>query len=415
MKILVVSQYFYPETFRINDICKELVSRGHTVDVLTSLPNVPQGKFYEGYSRKNHGETEWNGVGIERVNVIERTRGSGLKMILNCASFAVNSYFAAGKYGKKDYDVIFVFCNSPVTQIVPAARVKRMAKIPLCVWILDIWPESMFFLLGMKEKDIKSEGLFRKISRWYSNHLYKKADILFTSSLGFESKLRPQGLTKQKFSYFPNYAEEIPPVEPADRSLFGFSDDDFIVGFGGNIGLAQGLDLTVAATEDVNDRRLKWLIMGDGPEAGNLKAEIKRRGLEDRYCFTGFVDQRTMQSNLEMCEAVLVPLKDHEILRLTVPAKLQSAMKAARPVIAFMNGAGADVVNECGCGVSAKAEDPEKLAEAIARLMGMPKETREKMGKSGLEYCNRHYNRETLIDQLESELAEAVRSKQKQE
>ena len=404
MKILVVSQYFYPETFRINDICTELVNRGHTVDVLTSLPNVPQGKFYEGYSRKNHGETSWNGIGIERVNVIERTRGSGIKMIMNCASFAVNSYFAAGKYGKKNYDVIFVFCNSPVTQIVPAARVKRMAKIPLCVWILDIWPESMFFLLGMKEKEIGKEGLFRRISRWYSNYLYKKADILFTSSIGFENKLKGQGLTKPVFSYFPNYAEEIPEVDAAERGSFGFTDDDFIVGFGGNIGLAQGLDLTVDATEKINDPKLKWLIMGDGPEAGNLKAKIREKGLDDRYRFTGFVDQKTMQANLEMCDAVLVPLKDHEILRLTVPAKLQSAMKAARPVLAFMNGAGADVVSECGCGVTAKAEDPDSLADAIKKLISMPKEAREQMGKNGLEYCNRNYNRETLLNQLENEL-----------
>ncbi len=410
MKILVVSQYFYPETFRINDICTELVNRGHTVDVLTSLPNVPQGRFYEGYSRKNHGEKSWNGVGIERVNVIERTRGSGIKMILNCASFAVNSYIAAGKYGKKDYDVIFVFCNSPVTQIVPAARVKRMAKIPLCVWILDIWPESMFFLLGMNEKEIGKEGLFRKISRWYSNHLYRKADILFTSSIGFENKLKGQGLTKPVFSYFPNYAEEIPEVDAAERGSFGFAADDFIVGFGGNIGLAQGLDLTVDATEKVDDPRLKWLIMGDGPEAGNLKAKIREKGLDDRYRFTGFVDQKTMQANLEMCDAVLVPLKDHEILRLTVPAKLQSAMKAARPVLAFMNGAGADVVSECGCGVPARAEDPASLADAIEKLMGMPKEAREQMGEKGLEYCNRNYNRETLLNQLENELHAAASS-----
>ena len=210
MKILAVTMYYWPEPFRITDICEELVRRGHEVDVLTSVPNIPDGEFYEGYGWFRHGEKQRNGVNIERVDVIRRGRGSAVRLALNCASYAFNALFHLPHLARKGYDAIFVFNNSPVSTIYPAKVLSRHTKIPYSVFVLDIWPESMYFLLGLPES-VEKPGLLRRISYSVSRSLYKGAASLLISSPGMREKLRAMGLDNT-IEYFPNYAEPAKPL-----------------------------------------------------------------------------------------------------------------------------------------------------------------------------------------------------------
>ncbi len=406
MKLLVVSQYYWPEPFRITDICEALVERGHSVDVLTSVPNVPQGKFYEGYGWFKRGEKEHNGVRIERVGVVQRKTGSALRLALNCASFAINSLFHIRKLKKNDYDAVFVFNNSPVTKLIPARAIAKKKKIPNIVFLLDIWPQSMFFLLGMKESDRKT--LFRRISYKFSSWLYRSVDLMLISSRGFEEKLREMGI-QCEMEYFPNYAEEYPKTDfCVTRNELGLAEQDFVIAFTGNVGKAQGLDQTVDATAASMNKAVKWLVVGDGPELESLKQKVQDKGLEDSYRFTGWVKGENLPAYLDLADAAFLPLKDQEVLNLTIPAKLQTYMYAGKPVLAFMNGAGMELVEETGCGIAAKAEDTAALAKAIDEMASLSVEQRKEMGERGRAYCETHYNRDKQIDRLVALIDKAV-------
>ena len=405
MNLLVVTQYYYPEPFRITEICETLAARGHHVHVITSVPNVPDGQFYEGYGWFRYGEKERNGVSIERCDCIKRGNNSGLRWALNCTSFLITSFFHT--FGKKrdGFDAVLVFNNSPITTIVPAARIARRLKIPLITWVLDLWPESMFFLIGID--GIQKHALFKRAARSYCNHLYRKCDWILMSSKGFEKKIRDTGFTGQ-IRYFPNFAEETAESEQRSREEVGFGPDDFVIGFAGNVGRAQGLDYTVAATEQLAEPKLRWLIVGDGPDLVHLKELIAEKGLGTHYRFTGRVPGTAVPGYLGICDCLFVPLMDQEVLNLTVPAKVQTYMKSGRPLIAFMNGAGADVVREARCGVTASAESVEELCDAIRGVLTLDKDALIKMGERGREYCRENFDRDSLITKLEGYLREAV-------
>jgi len=407
MRLLVVSQYYWPEPFRITDICESLVKRGHIVDVLTSVPNVPQGRFYEGYGWFARGEKEHNGVNITRVGVFRRGGGSGLRLVLNCASFAVNSLFHIGKLKKNDYDAVFVFNNSPVTKIFPAKVMAKKKRIPNIVFLLDIWPQSFFFLIGMTEGEKRT--LFQRLSYKFSVWLYKSVDLMLISSRGFEAKLRDMGVGCA-LEYFPNYAEVFEATDfLMTRADLGLSDGDFILAFAGNIGKAQGLELTVEALSAADARGVKWLIIGDGPELETLKARVKAAGLADYYVFTGWVEGTRLPAYLELADVLFLPLKSQEVLNLTVPAKLQTYMYAKKAVLAFMDGAGAGLVSEAKCGVVAKAEDPAELAKAVSALLSMSAEELRAMGENGRRYCENNFDKEAQIDRLIEYICSAVR------
>lgn len=407
MKLLVVSQYFWPENFRINDICDGLVERGHVVDVLTSLPNVPQGRFYEGYGWFKRGPKQHNGINIERVGVVQRGRGSALRLVLNCASFAFNSLFHIPKLKKNDYDAVFVFNNSPVSQVWPAKVLAKAKQIPNIIFILDIWPESMYFLLGMKENDKKA--LFKKISRAVSRWFYKSGDLILISSKEFEPKLRMMGLDSE-IEHFPNYAEpfEISDKSGISREKLGLAAKDFVVGFAGNVGKAQALDKLIEVAANLKTGKIKFLIVGDGSELETIKRQAAERGVWDRFVFTGWLESALVPDYLALCSALLVSLEDHEVLNLTIPAKLQTYMYASKPVVAFMNGAGAKAVREAECGVTAAAGDAGDLCEALTTISSCTKRALDTMGRNGRKYCEKNYGREQILDNLAGYIEKAV-------
>lgn len=408
MKLLVVTMYYHPEPFRITDICEELVRRGHEVDVLTSVPNIPDGEFYEGYGWFRHGERERNGVNIERVDVIKRGRDKPVRLALNCASYAFNALFHLPRLAKNEYDAVFVFNNSPVSTIYPAKVLSERMKIPYLVFVLDIWPDSMYLLLDMPIK--AEQSLFRKISYSISRWLYRGAQSLLISSPGMRQKLRDMGL-ENTIEYFPNYAEpdaENTPDASIDRASLGFAEDDIIVGFAGNVGKAQGLSSLVSAAAGLNTKKVRFLIAGDGSELLNLKAQAEREGVSDKFVFTGWLESARLPQYMALCDLGVACLKDNEVLNLVLPAKVQTYMHAGLPVIAFMNGEGARTVKEARCGFTAAAGDENALREAIESASALDRAELKKLGENGRRYCGEHFDRAKIIDDLERYLSEAV-------
>ena len=410
MKLLVVSQYFRPETFRINDICDGLRERGWDIDVLTSLPNVPQGRFYKGYGWFHRGERVDNGMNITRVGVIRRGTGNPVLWVLNCASFAFNALFHLPALLRRDYDAVFVFNNSPVTSIFPASVFAKKAGIPEIVYILDIWPDSMFFLLGKPEQ---GTDLIHRIMDSVCRRLYNSADLILESSIGFKPRLRRLGVSSP-VEYFPNYAE--PPADGAPkrtRSGLGIPENARVIGFAGNIGPAQGLDLLAEAAQNA-DPSLYYLMIGDGPSRSELEDLVKKYGLSERFMFTGWVPGTDVPGYLALCDALLVSLKDSGVLNLTVPAKLQTYMLSGKPVIAFMNGAGADTVTEAGCGYTAEADNVGALRDVLDTVAAADASDLLEKGARGKDYCVENFSREVLLDRLQEYIIRTVEDYKKE-
>lgn len=397
MKLLVVSQYFRPETFRINDICDGLRERGWDIDVLTSLPNVPQGRFYDGYGWFRRGSRTDNGMNITRVGVVRRGTGNPVLWVLNCASFAFNALFHLPALRRGNYDAVFVFNNSPVTSVYPASKFAKKAKIPEIIYILDIWPDSMFFLLGKPEQ---GNDIIHRFMNRVCRKLYNTGDLILESSEGFEPRLRRLGV-KSPVRYFPNYAE--PPVNGVPvrtREQLGIPEEARVTGFAGNIGPAQGLDMLAKAAKDA-DSRMYYLIIGDGPSREELEKTVKEYGLEDRFIFTGWVNGADVPGYLALCDALLVSLKDSGVLNLTVPAKLQTYMLSGKPVIAFMNGAGAETVTAAGCGYTAPADNADALRNVLDTVSTEDIGILRQKGELGRAYCKNNFDRELLLDRLQ--------------
>lgn len=416
MKILVVSQYFWPENFRINEICLDLKARGHEVEVLTSLPNVPDGKFYEGYSLWNKGPKEYEGIPLHRVRVVPRGKSNFILLAVNCATFAINSLFHLPKLMAKSFDCVFIFQPSPISLALPGIVFAKLKKIPSFFYVQDIWPESMYFLLNLKEQ---GQSLFRKISLLVSASLYRGADRWFMSSRGMASRLEYMGIPSEHSHYLPNFSDRYTDTGYDHELATSLGvQDKFTVAFAGNIGRAQGIELLLEAAERTKDLpNLHWLILGDGTERERMQDLVKEKGLEERVTFTGWIPSSEVSRYLGLASALVVMLKRHPIFSITVPSKMQTYLAAGKPILAWMDGEGALVAEESGAGLSAPAEDVSAFCERLQELKAMSADLRLAMGQRGQAYCAEHFGRDKLMDwlseYLEKETNALIPSKRK--
>lgn len=398
MKILVVTQYFWPESFKINDICLGLKERGHEVDVLTGLPNVPDGKYHEGYSFwKKGGPKEYKGIKLNRVRILQR-HNNFINLSFNCASYALFGMTHIPKLKKKNYDIIFVYQISPVTSIVPGKWLKKFTKIPMVTYVLDIWPESMYFLLGKETMP----GFFDKICRGYSKSLYRAADRMLISSKSMEKKLMDMKIEKENIKWFPNTADSI-ERKPYNTELAKkyHLEDKFVITFAGNVGRAQGLDLVIEAAEKVKENKnIAWLIVGDGTERNRLEEVVKEKGLDHQVIFTGWQEKSKLSDFFSISSALIVMLKDNEVLNMTVPAKVQTYLTTGKPILMSANGEAASVIKESKAGLVSEADNVDLLIENLQELVNMTEEKRNQMGENGLAYYKENYDTETLFDEL---------------
>ena len=235
--ILVVSQYFYPEQFRINDICEQWVKDGYEVTVLTGIPNYPQGDFYDGYGISKRRKETWRGIEIIRIPICPRKTGK-VKLALNYMSFVVSGLFWS-LFTKLKADVVFIYEVSPVTQALPGVWYAKRRKIPCYLYVLDLWPENVESVLGIHNKFIL--GAIGTLV----DYIYKRCDIIFTSSRSFIEKIKNRGVKKEKLEFWPQYAEEFYQKYDGKFECEIPRDGVLNLTFAGNIGYAQGLDVLV--------------------------------------------------------------------------------------------------------------------------------------------------------------------------
>jgi glycosyltransferase involved in cell wall biosynthesis len=397
MRLLVVSQYFWPENFRINDLVGELVRRGHQVTVLTGLPNYPDGKVFQEFRDTPARYSNYEGVEIIRVPLAPRGQG-GLRLVLNYLTFALSaSTIGLWKLRGRQFDAILAYEPSPITVGLPAAVMRAVKQAPLAFWVLDLWPETLQ-AIGV----LRSHALLQAVGKLVT-FIYKRCDLILAQSKSFIPQIQKYAGSNSRVVYFPNWAESVFDMQHAvPAAEVSLKPGGFNVMFAGNIGDAQDFPAILAAAESLQSHaHIRWLIVGDGRMARWVVNEIRRRHLQDCVYMLGRHSVERMPSFFKHANALLVSLKDEPIFSMTIPGKLQSYLAAGIPVVAMLNGEGADVVRNSRSGLTCAAGDHAGLAAAVLKLSQMTTEEQEAMGRNGLDASVREFDRDTLIGQLE--------------
>lgn len=405
MKILIISQYFWPESFRINDIAEGLIERGHEITVLTGLPNYPDGKIHPGFGWFKNTRHDYNGAKVIRVPLITRGNSSGLRLILNYLSFALFSCLLAPIVCRGNYDAILVFQLSPITCALPAILLRRLKSIPIICWIQDLWPESLSATGAINSNLILS--WVEKLVRF----IYKNCDRILIQSKAFSDSITSRGVAEEKLSYLPNSIENFfqPISKETARVGTTILPAGFRVMFAGNIGAAQDFQTIVDAAENLkNYKEIQWIVLGDGRKRAWAEEEVKKKGLANSFHFLGRHPLESMPAFFASADAMLVTLKRDPIFALTIPSKVQSYMACGKPIIAALDGEGARVVNDAGAGLTCSSETPAELAAKVLEIYQMDEDSRNVMGERGLAYCRENFGREKVLSQLEEAISETI-------
>lgn len=396
MRVLVVSQYFWPEGFRINEVCKSLVERGVQVDVLTGKPNYPEGKIFAGYRFGGCQREQYWGANISRVPLIPRGKNSSIRLALNYLSFVVSGLVFGPwlKRGRK-YDVIFVYGLSPLMLALPALFLGWLKKVPVMIWVQDLWPQSLS-ATGYVQNRFVLWGV-EKVVRF----IYRHADLLLVQSRAFIEPVR-QLAHGTAIKYYPNSVEGSfvnPGISAVNPDVPGL-DAPFTVMFAGNIGFAQAVDVIVDAATLLKDHQdIHFIVLGDGSRREWMLQQVSLRGLVNLY-LPGRFPVETMPGFMQKASVLLVTLADREIFAATVPSKVQAYMAAGRPIIACMNGEGARLVTEAGAGLAVPAEDGPGLAEAVLRMYRLSASERDELAANAQAYYREHFDHEMLVSEL---------------
>jgi glycosyltransferase involved in cell wall biosynthesis len=406
MRVLVLSQHFWPESFRINEVVESLRSAGCEVCVLTGQPNYPAGTVFAGF-RAGALTTERHpsGFTIHRVPLVPRGAGGAGRLALNYLSFLASACLLGPWLLRgQRFDVVFVYGTSPILQAVAGVVLKRFKRCVLVTWVQDLWPQSLAATGFVRNRSILAA--IGRVVKW----IYRSNDLLLVPSLAF---IPPVGAVAgpTPVEYHPNPGERgfesrDPPGEPAVRLGAGFN-----VVFAGNLGTVQALETVLGAAELLRGHGdVRFVLIGSGSRGAWLQQQAGARQL-DNVRLPGRFEPEAIPAILAQASALLVSLVRSPIMSQTVPSKLQAYLAAGRPVIASLDGEGARIVEEAGAGLTCPAEDATALAAAVLRLQSRSAEDLARMGASGRSYYETHFDPATLADRLAQRFAELVESR----
>jgi len=395
MRVLVVSQYFWPENFRINAIVKSLIERGVEVDVLTGKPNYPEGVIFSGYRVWGCQREPWEGATLHRVPLLSRGRNSRLGLVANYFSFIFFG-LVCGPWlvRKRQYDVIFVYGLSPILLAIPALFIGWLKGRKVIIWVQDLWPESLSATGYFSSRFIL--GSVRQVVRF----IYRHADLLLVQSRAFEEPVRKLA-SNTSIIYYPNSVDDTFALPATDETPYvaGFGEG-FSVMFAGNIGTAQAVGVIVEAASFLKDHTdIHFVVLGDGSCREDMLKAVLERGLTNLH-LPGRFPVEKMPGFMQKASALLVTLADQPIFAVTVPNKVQAYMAAGRPIIACLNGEGARLVVEAKAGLATPAEDARALADTILNLYRQSPDERKIMGDNGRRYYQEHFDHDHLVEQL---------------
>lgn len=412
MKVIIFTNHFYPEGFKVNDVAFDLSERGWNVKVITGIPNYPGGRFYSGYGFFKRRKEVINGVKVIHMPLVPRGNGSRFRLILNYCSFLFFVSIYAFYIGVRErFDCILVHHTSPITIGIPAIIVKKFQRIKLIFWNLDLWPESVV-AAGKINNQIVNTILLKLVRL-----IYKNADTILISSKGFTSSIVEKGVPGDKLVYFPNWAEDcfiegfkgindLNVLNDVDDYITSALPEGFKVMFAGNIGEAQDFHNILSAAELLKDTNIKWVIIGDGRKRGWIENEVKKRRLKNSVFLLGRYPIEKIPYFFHHADVLFFSLKDEFIFSLTVPAKVQAYMASGKPIIAMVNGEAARLIEEAGCGASCHAGNYKDLAKKVLSLSKLTAQELKILSDNARKFYTYNFDKKTNLDNLASIIEE---------
>lgn len=408
MNILVVTQYFWPENFRVNDLVEDFIGRGHSVTVLTGQPNYPAGQFYHGYGWRGPCEENYKGAEILRVKMVARGKREPWRMVMNYLSFALFATLAVWFRIPKDkkFDTIFVFEISPITVGIPAAAARKKFNAPILFWVLDLWPETLSAVGAVKHP--LALRMVGALVRW----IYQRCDRILVASRAYTPEVVRYGGKEEDIRYFPNWGE---PMFDTPRTIDSQELPTFPRGlkilYAGNIGEAQDFGAVLSAAEKLKENTtIQWVIVGDGRMAPWLKEEVARRGLGANVILIGQQPLEKMPAYFAVADVLFLSLRADPVFAKTIPGKLQSYLASGKPVLAMLDGEGGKVLEESGAGLAVPAGNASALAGAVGQFAAVDAKTIGEMGANARRYYEAHFARAHVLGELESWMKELVRT-----
>jgi colanic acid biosynthesis glycosyl transferase WcaI len=402
LKILVVSQYFWPEQFLINELVESLSKEGHDVEVLTAEPNYPSGELYPDYLNNKAKYSQFGNVKVHRCKIIPRGT-SKIGLVGNYLSFMLSStYYVKRNFRNSDFDIILFFQLSPVFSGLPAIICKKQLGIPLVTWVQDLWPESL-----TATGQVKNEFVIEKI-RKFVKYLYNESDLIYVQSEWFREKIESE-IEASSFGhikYLPNWSNKcFEDLELIEVNFYSKIDGVFDFVFAGNIGEAQDLDNLVKAASLLDSKeKFRIVIIGDGNAKKRVESLVEDMNLSDKFKFISRKDISFMPAVFNKADALLVSLRNADIFNMTIPSKVQAYLASGKPILASLSGAGAEIVSQSRCGIVSPPGDSKALSIAMYQMMNLSDEELFEMSINGKEYYNTHFSFSHVRGSLVSDL-----------
>lgn len=397
-KILVVCQHFWPESFRINDICSYLAARDCEIDVLCGIPNYPEGKFFEGYSCLKNRKQEYGGMHIRRAFEIPRGRNTNVRIFLNYISFPLASLFHIPRLLARKYDRIFLYQLSPVMMSLAGIIVGKLKKTETTMYVLDLWPQNLFSVLDIQNRLLRNVA--RKVSHWH----YRNVDKIVTISQKMKEEMHEiTSLPDDRIIFVPQCCEKFYEEDVYDAGLSERFGSGFNIVFAGNISPAQSFETVIEAARKIKDDGIddvNWIIVGDGMSRAWLEDAVAAAELKDDFFFEGFRPAAEIPRYHTIADALLACLVKSDLLDCTIPAKVMSYFAAGRPMLLAMDGEAQRLVNQVGCGFAGDSGDSAALYTNIKKLYFTSKQERRRLGERGREYHFRYFERNANLKML---------------
>ena len=395
MRALIITQYFYPENFRINDLVFSLKKRGHEIEVLTGKPNYPKGHYFKGYSWNGPRKEEIQGIKVHRANLILRKKGTGLRLFLNYFSFVFFGLFKILKL-KGDFEKVFIYAPSPISVGILGVIAAKKFKCKSYLWVHDLWPESVRVAGGISNKIVL--GLINSVTKM----IYKYTDQILVQSPKFIDYIKKQNVIENKLIYYPYYAEDFYKEVKVKKSYKDQFPDGFNLLFAGNIGVAQSFDTIVNAFELLKEYDINLVVLGEGRDKSRILELIKQKGISERFYFLGSHPPEKMSDYFACADALLITLKKADIFSFTIPGKLQSYLACGKPIIGSLDGIGNEIIKESNSGFASEAENSKLLAENILKLYKSSSKEKKEFSTNSVKYFKKNFNKESLLSRLEN-------------
>ncbi|MDC6466085.1 glycosyltransferase family 4 protein [Flavobacteriaceae bacterium] len=386
-RILVYTNHYLPEQFKINEIVDWLSVSEFDIRVVTCIPNYSGGKFYKGYGLKSFESHDKKNVIINRLPLIPRGNGNYIRRIFNYASYFISTFIFTIylMIFKKKYDFIFVHHTSPILIAISPIIYKWFFKTKMFLWDLDLWPDTL------KNLDVIKSKIIFNILESLVKYIYSFYDKILIGSQGYKE------IVKQRFdgeiSYFPNWAEgEIEKNIKTKKITLNIPEEKFVIMYTGNIGVAQGFENVIKLINDLKTENIHWVFIGDGTYKKIFESNINNLGLNNLCSFINQIPVSEIPNYCEIADAMFLSTKDSPLFSRTVPAKLQSYLAVGKPIIGLLHGEGSDIINESKSGIAARNKDYTKLLDKLVELIHLDKSELQKIGKNGHDFYRTKYS-----------------------